>query len=311
MRTDLALAIVGPTASGKTDLAIACARRLSGQLIGTDSMQAYRGLSVGTAKPTAQELGGIRHHMLDVWPLTYSAHVAEFQEIARACVMDVFTAGDVPIVVGGSVLYLNAVLDVYDFPGTDPAVRGRYEELLISLGSEELHRMLQSKDLIAANQIASSNGRRIVRALEVIDITGGPFQAHLPERPQEFFPACRVGIEIDRPALDQRIVQRVDDMCKLGLIEEVEVALVNGLRESVTAGKAIGYSQIIEVIDGDLTLEQAKSQIVTATQKFARRQQRWFRQDPRITWFPWDAENLDVKVLTHFDEILRSHQSGE
>lgn len=311
MPSDVVLAIVGPTASGKTALAVECGRSLPGQLIGTDSMQAYEDLNLGTAKPTSDELGGICHHMLDIWPINHAAHVAEFQELARACVSEVMNAGEVPIVVGGSVLYVNAVLDVFDFPGTDPAIRSTYQLLLDSDGPASLHELLHAKDPEAARKIASTNGRRIVRALEVLDITGKPFAASLPEKPVAFLPACRVGIEIGRETLDQRIEQRVDSMLNQGLIEEVEVAIGKGLRESVTASKAIGYSQMIQVIDGELSLDEARSKMVSATQQFARRQQRWFRQDPRIAWFNWDLEDLGTKVLAHFDEVLRTHKSGK
>lgn len=311
MHSELALAIVGPTASGKTALAVDCALLVSGQLIGTDSMQAYQDLSVGTAKPTTKELRGIPHHMLDIWPISHIAHVAQFQELARSCISDVHKAGDLPIVVGGSVLYVNAVLDVYEFPGTDPAIRSHYQDLLDAEGPALLHKLLESMDPQAARSIAPTNGRRIVRALEVINLTGQPFQASLPVHPQEFVPACRIGLEIDRDVLDKRIERRVDTMLSHGLIEEVEIAVANGLRESVTARKAIGYSQIVQLIDGELSLEDAKAHIVSATQKFARRQQRWFRQDSRITWFPWNTSDLSSKILAHFDEVLGAHQRSK
>ncbi len=311
MRTELALAIIGPTASGKTELAVECAQEVSGQLIGTDSMQAYQHLSIGTAKPTPSELHGITHHMLDLWPISHVAHVAEFQQIARARIRDVYNAGDLPIVVGGSVLYVNSVLDVYDFPGTDPAVRSHYVELLDSQGSMELHKLLEARDPEAARNIAPSNGRRIVRALEVIDITGKPFTASLPKKPEVFVSACRIGLDIDRDTLDRRIESRVEAMLANGLIQEVESALDNGLRECVTARKAIGYSQIIQVVDGEISLDEAQSQMVSATSKFARRQQRWFRQDSRITWFPWDADDLRSRVLVHFDKVLGTHKGSK
>ena len=306
-----ALAIVGPTASGKTKLGIECARELSGEIIGTDSMQVYQGLSIGTAKPSLNELDGVVHHMLDVWPLSHASDVAEFQEVARKQITEVFDSGHVPIVVGGSVLYVNAVLDEFDFPGTDPEVRSRYQSRLDEVGPGKLHEMLATRDPAAAQSIHPTNGRRIVRALEVIELTGAPYVATLPSTPKEHIATCRVGLEIDRSILDRRIADRVDHMFAHGLVEEVEQALSNGLRESVTARKAIGYSQIIQVLDGNSSIEQARIDIIAATRKFARRQQRWFRQDPRITWLPWNAVDLVDRVLMHFDEVLSTHQVRE
>lgn len=274
-------------------------------------MQAYQGLSVGTATPNLEELQGIRHHMLDIWPISHPAHVAEFQDLARTCINKVQSVGEVPIIVGGSVLYVNAVLDVFEFPGTDPAIRAEYQDLLDAEGPEFLHRILESKDSEAASHIQVTNGRRIVRALEVIKVTGKPFRASLPPVPTEFVPTCRIGIEMDRETMDRRIEQRIDRMLDHGLLDEVEAAIAVGLRESVTASKAIGYSHMIQVLDGEITLEDARSHMVLTTRKFARRQQRWFRQDPRITWFNWDAEDLHTKVLAHFDEVLRTHKGGK
>lgn len=274
-------------------------------------MQAYQGLNVGTATPRPDELHGVRHHMLDIWPISHSAHVAEFQNLARACINTVRSEGEVPIIVGGSVLYVNAVLDSFEFPGTDPVIRAKYQVLLEAQGPEVLHRVLESKDPEAASHIQATNGRRIVRALEVIDITGESFQASLPRAPTEFVSTCRIGIEIDRHTMDRRIEQRIDSMLNQGFIEEVEEAISQGLRESVTASKAIGYSHMIQMLDGELTLEEARSNMVLSTRKYARRQQRWFRQDPRITWFNWDSDDLDTKVLTHFDEVLRTHKGGK
>jgi len=302
---EMALAIVGPTAVGKTSLGIACALQRNGELVGTDSMQAYQGLSIGTAKPELRELQGIQHHMLDVWSITHSSDVAEFQHLARHSIRGIFERSRLPIVVGGSVLYVNAVLDEFNFPGTDPVIRSHYESLLEALGPEALHRELMSIDPDAAKNIQATNGRRLVRALEVNALTGKPFIAVLPE-PVSVIPSCRVGLEIDRTVLDQRIAARVDSMLEVGLVEEVAQALDRGLRDSTTASKAIGYAQIIDYLDDLIDLEEARERILLATSRFARRQQRWFRQDPRITWFDWDAPDLTDRVLGHFDEVFSS-----
>lgn len=305
MSREMALAIVGPTAVGKTSLGVACAIQRNGELVGTDSMQAYQGLSIGTAKPESRELNGIQHHMLDVWSITHSSDVAEFQQLARSKIREVFERNHLPIVVGGSVLYVNAVLDEFNFPGTDPKIRSHYEALLEAWGPEALHRELMNIDPEAATKIQATNGRRLVRALEVNALTGRPFVASLPE-PVPVIPSCRVGLEIERTVMDHRIAARVDSMLEHGLVEEVVQALDQGFRDSITASKAIGYAQIIDYLDDLIDLEQARERILFATSKFARRQQRWFRQDPRITWFDWDASDLVGQVLGHFDEVLSS-----
>lgn len=301
------LAIVGPTAVGKTALSVQCARELDGELVGTDSMQAYQGLNIGTAKPTSSDLAGIPHHMLDVWPMLHAADVAEFQTLARAAIEGIQRRHRRAIVVGGSVLYVNAVLDQFEFPGTDPQIRAKYEKLLSENGVEYIYQMLQSVDPIAATSIQSSNARRLVRALEVNELTGRAFPAVLPE-PVPVIPACRIGLEIDRGTMDRRIASRVDQMFALGFIDEVREAVNHGLMEAVTARKAIGYSQVIDLLNGNLSEQEARDEMIAATQKFARRQQRWFRQDPRIHWIPWDAQDLVERVLGHFDEELRSQQ---
>lgn len=274
-------------------------------------MQAYTGLSVGTAKPTAKELGGVTHHMIDIWPIDHAADIAEFQSRARTCIEDISSRRKQPIVVGGSVLYINAVLDDYAFPGTDPDVRAHYEALLALNGVGWLFQLLRDRDPRAAAEIQATNARRIVRALEVIDITGEPFKARLPDPPIAFYPTVRVGIDIDRAVLDQLIERRVDSMIGHGLVEEVDWALSQGLRDAVTASKAIGYSHMVKVLDGQISLEVAREDMIRATQAFSRRQQRWLRQDPRITWFPYNDPLLSDRVICHFNEILGAHQGGK
>tara|TARA_B110000285_G_scaffold106850_1_gene121565 strand:+ start:793 stop:1713 length:921 start_codon:yes stop_codon:yes gene_type:complete len=297
--------IIGPTAVGKTALALDLARELDGELVGTDSMQAVRGMNIGTAKPTPQELGQIRHHMLDVWSVTHRADVVQFRDLAREAITGITTRKRIPIVVGGSVLYVKAILDQFDFPATDPEVRGRYEAMLDQDGAEKLHELLAEKDPVTATNILPGNGRRIVRALEVIELTGEPYHSRLPD-PVEEFPSVRVGLEIDRVSMDARIEQRVDQMLESGLVEEVQELESQGLRNAPTASRAIGYSQVLAHLGGEITQIQMREKIIYATQKFARRQQRWFRQDPRIRWEQWDSAQLTDSVLAHFHEVFGS-----
>ena len=297
--------IIGPTAVGKTALALDLARELDGELVGTDSMQAVRGMNIGTAKPTPQELGQIRHHMLDVWSVAHRADVVQFRDLAREAITGITTRKRIPIVVGGSVLYVKAILDQFDFPATDPEVRERYEAMLDQDGAEKLHKLLAEKDPVTATNILPGNGRRIVRALEVIELTGEPYRSRLPD-PVEEFPSVRVGLEIDRVSMDARIEQRVDQMIESGLVEEVQELESQGLRNAPTASRAIGYSQVLAHLSGEITQIQMREKIIYATQKFARRQQRWFRQDPRIRWEPWDSAQLTDSVLAHFHEVFGS-----
>jgi tRNA dimethylallyltransferase len=300
------LTIVGPTAVGKTKLAIECAELLDGELVGTDSMQAVTGMDIGTAKPTAKELGGIRHHMIDVWPMSHRADVVQFRDLARISIAEIMQRQRTPIVVGGSVLYVKAILDQFDFPATDPIIRARYENLLEQDGPKKLHELLAEKDPLTASNILPGNGRRIVRALEVIEITGELYHSRLPD-PVEEIPSVRVGLEIDRVSMDALIVQRVDHMLDLGFVAEVEQLESQGLRNAPTASRAIGYSQVLAHLNGEISSDEMREKMIYATQKFARRQQRWFRQDPRIHWFPWDSEHLSESVLIHFNEVLSSH----
>ena len=297
--------IIGPTAVGKTALALDLARELDGELVGTDSMQAVRGMNIGTAKPTPQELGQIRHHMLDVWSVAHRADVVQFRDLAREAITGITTRKRIPIVVGGSVLYVKAILDQFDFPATDPEVRERYEAMLDQDGAEKLHKLLAEKDPVTATNILPGNGRRIVRALEVIELTGEPYHSRLPD-PVEEFPSVRVGLEIDRVSMDARIEQRVDQMLESGLVEEVQELESQGLRNAPTASRAIGYSQVLAHLSGEIAQIQMREKIIYATQKFARRQQRWFRQDPRIRWEPWDSAQLTDSVLAHFHEVFGS-----
>lgn len=290
------LAIVGPTAAGKTALAVEVARRLPGEVVGTDSMQAYRGMDIGTATPTEDERGGVVHHMVDCWTLDQDVSVAEFQEQARVCIDDILMRGRTPVVTGGSGLYVSAVLDDLRFPGTDPQVRSRLEAELDDVGSAELHRRLTVVDPDAAAQILPSNGRRIVRALEVIEITGGPFTARLPD-PVDMYRTVRIGLDIPRDDLDERIGRRVDLMWDAGFVEEVRVLRGRGLSEAPTASRALGYPQVMAYLDGEISDMEARRLTVEATRRFARRQQRWFRRDRRVTWLAYDSPTLVEDTL--------------
>ena len=291
------LAIVGPTASGKSALAVAVAQRIGGEIISTDSMQVYRGMDIGTATPTIEERGGVPHHLMDVWPMEHLATVSEFQTDARAAIDDVLARDRVPVVVGGSGLFVSAVLDDLNFPGTDEQVRSRWEAELEALGSAALHERLAEVDPAAAALILPSNGRRIVRALEVIELTGEPFIAELPD-PVGVYPTVRVGLEIPRDVLDERIAQRVDAMFAAGFVDEVRALDALGLRNARTASRALGYSQVLAMLDGEITEEQAREEIIFSTRRFARRQQRWFRRDTRIRWIDYDSATAVEEALS-------------
>ena len=286
------LVIVGPTASGKSDLAIALAQRLSGEVINADSMQLYRGMDIGTAKLPEDERGGVAHHLLDVLDVTETASVAEFQALARDAIADCHERGVLPIVVGGSSLYVRAVIDNLEFPGTDADVRARWAAELDKRGPEALHGELAARDPDAAASILPSNGRRIVRALEVIELTGS-FTASMPPHRDAavYADVVMLGLEVPRDLLDERIARRVEAMWEAGLVEESE-RLQPTLETTPTASRAIGYQQALEFLRGEITEGEARAATIAATRKFARRQDRMFHQDPRIHWLPFDSPTL-------------------
>jgi tRNA dimethylallyltransferase len=282
------VAVVGATASGKSDLALDLAEALGGEIVNTDAMAVYRGMDIGTAKPSVAERRGIPHHLLDYLGVEEPLTVAQYQQDARAVVADVRGRGRVPVLVGGSALYTRAVLDRFEFPGTDEAVRSRLEAELAEVGPTAMHRRLAEADPVAAARILVDNGRRIVRALEVVELTGGAFSATLPRLEYVDPDTVQVGVDIDRPTLDERIRRRVDTMFAGGFVEEVEQLLGEGLREGRTAATAIGYREVTAYVDGELTLDEARERTVVATRRFARRQDSWFRKDPRIVWVRYD-----------------------
>ncbi len=282
------VAVVGATASGKSALALELAERLGGEVVNTDSMQLYRGMDIGTAKLPPAERRGIPHHLLDVLEVEQTATVAEFQGWARDVVADCCARGVVPVLVGGSPLYTRAVLDEFDFPGTDPEVRARLEAELDRAGAAVLHERLAEIDPVAASKVLPGNGRRIVRALEVVEITGRPFSAVLPEQRYHYTDAVQVGVRIDRPTLDERIRRRVRLMWELGLVDEVRRLLPRGLRDGRTASRALGYQQVLAFLDGETTEAEAQERTFVGTRRFSRRQESWNRADDRIHWVDHD-----------------------
>lgn len=283
--------VVGPTAVGKSSLALALARRARAdgravEIVNADSMLVYRGMDIGTAKPSRSELDEVRHHLVDILDVTETATVAEFQRLAREAIADCRRRGVLPLVVGGSALYVRAVLDDFDFPGTDPAIRSALEAELASTGPEALHRRLATLDPESARSILPQNGRRVVRALEVNLLTGRPFAASLPPRRYLLPDVTQVGLDTDRATLDARIAARVDQMWEAGLVQEVRDLVDRGLRDGLTASRGLGYRQVLQLLDGEVTEAQARELTVVGTRKFARRQDSWFRADPRVRWLP-------------------------
>ena len=290
------IAVVGATAAGKSDLAIELALALGGEVVNADSMQLYQGMDIGTAKLTPAEQRGVPHHLLSVWDVRYPANVAEYQAMARAVLTGVRARDRVPVLAGGSGLYVRAALGDLDFPGTDPAVRQRLEDELAGAGPALLHARLAAIDPAAAAAILPSNGRRIVRALEVIEVSGRPFTAAMPAY-EEKFPAVQIGLAVSRPELDQRIAARTERMWQAGFVAEVRDLERAGLREGRTASRALGYAQVLRFLAGECTEEEARADTILGTRRFARRQEAWFRRDPRITWLDTSAGDLPGQAL--------------
>jgi tRNA dimethylallyltransferase len=285
------IAVVGATATGKSRLAIELARALRGEVVNADSMQLYQGMDIGTAKEPEAAWRSVPHHLLDIWPVTQTANVADYAKLARAAIDEIIARGRVPILAGGSGLYVRAALDDLDFPGTDAATRARLEEELARLGPAALHARLARLDPAAAAAILPGNGRRIVRALEVIEISGRSFTATMPAYEQNR-PAVQIGLALPRPELDRRIAARVDRMWQAGLEAEVRTLTTLGLRDGRTASRALGYRQLLRYLDGEWTLDQARLETIKATRRFARRQESWFRRDPRVHWLDATSQTL-------------------
>jgi tRNA dimethylallyltransferase len=291
------VAVVGATAAGKTGLSLDLAERVDGEIVNTDAMQVYRGMDIGTAKLPEHERRGIPHHLLDLLDVTEPLTVAEFQGWARAAVAEIRARGRTPVLVGGSALYTRAVLDRFEFPGTDPDVRRDLEAELAQVGAPALHRRLTDVDPVAAAQILPDNGRRVVRALEVVAITGRPFSATLPEHEYADPRSVQIGVDIDRATLDPRIDRRVRAMFDDGLVDEVRRLLDVGLADGRTARTAIGYREVTAYLAGETTLDEAIEATTTATRRFSRRQDSWFRKDLRVAWDPWADPDRLVKAV--------------
>ena len=290
------ITVVGPTAAGKSGLSLRLADSLGGEIVNADSMQLYRGMDIGTAKLSPAARGGVPHHLLDIWEVTAAASVSQYQQLARTAIAEIRDRGRIPILVGGSGLYVRAAIDNLEFPGTDPLLRDGLEAELADLGAAALHARLARADPAAAAAILPGNGRRIVRALEVIELSGRPFSATLPDY-ESVYPAVQLGLQLPRDELDRRVAGRVSRMWQAGLVAEVRELAGRGLRQGRTASRALGYAQVLRFLAGEWTQEQAAAETARATRRFARRQESWFRRDPRISWLPADEPGLAGRAL--------------
>ncbi|MGV0720672.1 tRNA (adenosine(37)-N6)-dimethylallyltransferase MiaA [Mycolicibacterium elephantis] len=291
------IAVVGPTGTGKSELALTLAERVGGEIVNADAMQLYRGMDIGTAKLSVAQRRGIPHHQLDVLEVSETASVARYQQAAAADVEAIAARGAVPIVVGGSMMYVQSLLDDWTFPATDPAVRAKWEQRLAEVGVGALHAELERVDPAAAASILSTDGRRIVRALEVIELTGQPFAASFPEIGAPRWDTAIIGLDWDTAVLDERLKCRTDKMFADGLVDEVLTLLGRGLRDGVTASRALGYAQVIADLDGGGDGTGAREPTFVGTRRYVRRQRSWFRRDHRITWLDGAAtDNVDAAL---------------
>ncbi|MFC9470861.1 tRNA (adenosine(37)-N6)-dimethylallyltransferase MiaA [Nocardia sp. NPDC056952] len=295
--TSRPIAVVGPTATGKSDLALDLATELGGEIVNIDAMQLYRGMDVGTAKLPPDQRRGIPHHLLDVLDVTETATVAAYQSAARAVVEDIMARGKTPVIVGGSMMYVQALLDEWDFPATDPEVRARWEALLAEGGVQALHAALREADPVAAATILPTDGRRMVRALEVVELTGRPFAASAPTIGAPRWNAAILGVDRETAALDARIETRTALMFEHGLVDEVRGLIDRGLREGQTARRAIGYAQVLAYLDDEYDLDHARERTLIGTRRYVRRQRSWFRRDPRVSWVDGADPELAATAL--------------
>lgn len=300
------LAVVGPTGVGKSDLAIHLAKKLNShgrpaEIINADSMQLYKGMNIGTAKLPEAKRGDIRHHLLDVLEITDESTAAEYQSMVRPLILELQGRGVTPILVGGSMLYVAAALNTFEFPARDEAVRAELEARLTAIGSHAMHAELAQIDPLAASRIDAANGRRVVRAMEIVTITKEPFAAALPEVTQSWQPVLEIGINGPRDVLVERLGERVRKMWQLGLVDEAKSLEPQGIRIGKTSSRAIGYAQALAQLDGVLTQEQAIAETIQLTSRYARRQMSWFRRDERIHWLDFQSETLtlDAEQLIH------------
>jgi tRNA dimethylallyltransferase len=295
------LAIVGPTGTGKSQLALEVADRLGGEaeIVNADAMQFYRGMDIGTAKLPVAQRHGVPHHQLDVLDVTETATVARYQRDAAADIEAIAGRGRVPVLVGGSMLYIQSLLDDWSFPATDPAVRAKWEQRLAEVGAGGLHAELADRDPAAAASILSTDGRRIVRALEVVELTGQPFAASAPVIGAPRWDAVIIGLDCDTELLDQRLARRTETMFAEGLVDEVRALLDCGLRDGVTASRALGYAQVLADLDAGGDGDAAREPTFIGTRRYVRRQRSWFRRDHRIHW-------LDATAAGNADAALRA-----
>ena len=305
------IAVVGPTGTGKSDLGLAlveglAAQGVAAQIINSDSMQFYRGMDIGTAKLSVAERRGVPHHLIDHLALTDEATAAEYQALARPIIQDLQEAGIVPIMVGGSMLYVASVLNQFEFPGTDAVLRAQLEAELERIGPIALHQRLALLDPVAASRIIPENGRRTVRAIEIVTMTGQPFAAALPDVPVEWQPSLQIGLNGPRDELVPRLQERVRKMWRLGLVDEVAGLVDQGLRQAKTAKRAIGYAQALEQLDGTMTQDEAIDDTIRLTQKYARRQMSWFRRDARINWLDYRDQNVAQQAQGLVNDFLQS-----
>ena len=285
--------ICGATATGKSELAVALAKEIN-----ADSMQVYKGMDIGTAKLTITQRDGVVHHLIDVLEISEEANVSWYQQLARDKIDELISLGKSVVVVGGTGLYIKAILDDLNFPDTDPQVRDKITEQADQLGNEIMHGKLAKLDPAAALAIPKENIRRVIRALEVIELTGKPFTANLPRQESSKYPnAKQFGLVLDRSNLDEKIDQRVDDMWAKGFAREVSLLMTQGLEQATTAKKALGYSQIMSYLNGECDEEFAKQETKRVTRAYARRQETWFSRDDRIKWLAPDSMQIRLEKL--------------
>lgn len=300
------IAVIGPTGTGKSQVALDVAERLGGEIVNADAMQQYRGMDIGTAKLRPDERRGVPHHQLDVLDVSDTATVARYQQAAAADVESIAARGAVPIIVGGSMMYIQSLLDDWSFPATDPAVRARWEDRLAEVGVGVLHSELAVRDPAAAAAILPTDGRRVVRALEVGEVTGLPFAASAPRIGAPRWDTLIVGLDWETAALDERLALRTDQMFEAGLLDEVRGLLAVGLREGTTAARALGYAQVIEALDAGATtadVDRARELTFVGTRRYVRRQRSWFRRDHRVRWVDGSGSALADSVLALWRDV--------
>jgi tRNA dimethylallyltransferase len=309
------VAVVGPTGSGKSELGLQLAENIiarggRAEIVNCDSMQFYRGMNIGTAKLSLEERRGVVHHMIDVLNIRDESTAAEYQQQVRPIIENLQSQGITPILVGGSMLYIAAALNTFEFPERDAELRQQLEVELETFGSHAMHKRIAQLDVNAASRIDPENGRRVVRALEILLITGEPFSAALPDETESWQPVLEIGLNSDRAHLVDRLASRVEQMWANGLVAEAEGLIAEGIREGKTSSRAIGYAQALAQLDGLISEEEAIAQTVQLTGRYARRQMSWFRRDERINWFDYQDPNL-LREVTQLVAAQAPHLIGE